>query len=232
MCKNVKKLLVFFTLLLLFINCNNDSITENITQDESIIAFYPFNKNANDVSGNNNHGEVKEAILTSDRFGKADCAYLFDGINDYISIQNYQNFNNLDSFTITAWIYPMDFSHLGCIVSKVDPNRDFDLKLYYDRLSLEFYNNQTYYVCRMDNQLPINEWIFVAGTWNGSELKIYINGEHIKTSDFSGYSPAWTGTKLQIGKLSEIEAFAGKIDDLCIYNIELNEFEILKIYLN
>lgn len=51
---------------------------------QGLIAWYPFNGNANDESGNNYHGIVNGASLTSDRFGNPDKAYSFNGISDYI----------------------------------------------------------------------------------------------------------------------------------------------------
>jgi hypothetical protein len=215
--------LLFFVSILIGV-CSSQDL------QDSLIAHYSFDGNANDMSGNENHGIVDGAILTDDRDGIQNSAYIFDGMDDYISIQNYENFNNLSAFTITGWIYPMDFSSYGCIISKVLPNRDFDLKLYNGRLSLEFYNNFQYYVCRMDDQLPLDTWTFITGIWDGNNLKIYINSDHIKTSDFSGFSPAWTGTVLQIGRQSGIEAYNGKIDEVRIYKRVLSEEEIQLLY--
>ncbi len=50
---------------------------------QGLVAYYPFNGNANDQSGNGNNGTVFGAILTLDRFGNSNSAYSFDG-NDYI----------------------------------------------------------------------------------------------------------------------------------------------------
>ena len=52
--------------------------------NNGLVAYYPFNGNANDESGNGNDGTVNGATLTTDRFGNTDQAYSFDG-NDYIS---------------------------------------------------------------------------------------------------------------------------------------------------
>jgi hypothetical protein len=56
--------------------------------NDGLVAYYPFNGNANDKSGNGNHGTVHGATLTEDRFGNADSAYNFDGVYDYIEIKN------------------------------------------------------------------------------------------------------------------------------------------------
>lgn len=44
-----------------------------------LTAYYPFNGNANDASGNGNNGTVNGATLTADRFGNANSAYRFNG---------------------------------------------------------------------------------------------------------------------------------------------------------
>jgi hypothetical protein len=49
-----------------------------------LVGWWPFNGNANDESGNNNNGTVNGATLTNDRFGNANKAYAFDGVNDKI----------------------------------------------------------------------------------------------------------------------------------------------------
>ena len=46
-----------------------------------LVAYYPFNGNANDESGNGHHGTVMGATLTSDRFGRPNKAYHFNGLS-------------------------------------------------------------------------------------------------------------------------------------------------------
>ena len=55
---------------------------------EGLVGFYPFNGNANDISGNGNHGEVFGSQLTFNHKGEKDSAYLFDGDMSYIKIPN------------------------------------------------------------------------------------------------------------------------------------------------
>jgi len=56
------------------------------TVTEGMIAYYPFNGNANDESNKGNNGTVHGAQLAKDRFGKDNSAYIFNGEDDYISI--------------------------------------------------------------------------------------------------------------------------------------------------
>ena len=61
---------------------------------DGLVAHYPFNGNANDASTNSNDGTVNGATLTTDRFGNANSAYSFDGVDDDINCGN----SNINSF--------------------------------------------------------------------------------------------------------------------------------------
>ena len=52
-----------------------------------LVGYWPFCGNANDESGNGNNGTVNGATLTEDRFGNANAAYDFDGVDDFIYTQ-------------------------------------------------------------------------------------------------------------------------------------------------
>ncbi len=53
--------------------------------NKGLVAYYPFNGNAEDESGNGNDGEVKGATLAKDRYGVEGKAYRFDGVKDFIN---------------------------------------------------------------------------------------------------------------------------------------------------
>ena len=79
------------------------------------VAYYPFSGNANDVVGILN-GTVSGATLTTDRFGNANSAYSFDGINDFISTANVAT-NQTDNWSMSAWVKPASISQVnGTIV--------------------------------------------------------------------------------------------------------------------
>ena len=68
------------------------------------MAYYPFNGNSIDESGNGNDGTVNGATLTIDRFGNANGAYSFDGVNDYIEVINSVSLNPDTQITMSAWV--------------------------------------------------------------------------------------------------------------------------------
>ncbi len=96
--------------------------------NDGLAAYWSFDGNANDGSGNGNNGTVYGASLTSDRFGTANSAVSFDGVNDFISFSDVMD-NSWDNvfagqdkgFTISAWIRPNELfttPYHGAIVSK------------------------------------------------------------------------------------------------------------------
>ncbi len=82
-------------------------------------AYYPFNGNANDASGNNNHPVFNNASITSDRFGNANSAYHFNGIYQYMRIRNHPSLNFGNQISISVWVRPTGFYYDICHASQV-----------------------------------------------------------------------------------------------------------------
>lgn len=81
-----------------------------------LVAYYPFNGNANDESGNGNNGTIYRATLTVDKLGKANSAYNFNG-SSFIELA----FNNLPTGgserTVSTWAKLDTGTPIGAIVS-------------------------------------------------------------------------------------------------------------------
>lgn len=69
---------------------------------KGLVAYYPFDGNADDESGNNYHGTIhNNAATTADRFYNKQSAYYFDGVNQYIE---YPKFGLDDARTFSGWV--------------------------------------------------------------------------------------------------------------------------------
>jgi hypothetical protein len=79
-----KKNLLFTAIAILGFTAITLAQVPSYVPTNGLIGYWPFNGNANDESGNNNNGTVNGATLTNDRFGNANKAYAFDGVNDKI----------------------------------------------------------------------------------------------------------------------------------------------------
>ncbi len=73
----------------------------NTLLKNGLVAYYPFNGNANDVSGNNLNGEIINAILTSNRNNNGNSAYYFNGQSS-IEISNNSKLNT-SGVTYSVW---------------------------------------------------------------------------------------------------------------------------------
>ncbi len=202
--------------------------------DAGLVAYYPFNGNANDESGNGNNGEVSGAVLTVDRFGDSSSAYAFDGIKDFINFGNSTDFNFTDSCTFSLWINP-DKVQAGRILNKWVNGQEDKQIFYLSERRLRFYLH-----CCSDTVLPsnstidLNKWTHIILVYDGNEQKIYIDGIEDASNErvgniansignlYAGYNP---------DRSSEGEyPFSGKIDDIRIYNRALSEAEIQELY--
>lgn len=87
-------------------NYNKDSL------EQSLVAYYPFNGNADDQSGNGHNGVLHGATLTADRFGNPNSAYEFNGIDDHMSVI-VNELKNADCWTISLWVDAYDLNGGG-----------------------------------------------------------------------------------------------------------------------
>jgi hypothetical protein len=88
------------------INTSGSSLPTNLKND--LVAYYPFNGNANDESGNNNHATVYNARLTADRFGRPNSAYSFSPADRSSIIPGILNTSMVNSFTYSVWVKPLN----------------------------------------------------------------------------------------------------------------------------
>ena len=197
--------------------------------DKGLICRYPFNGDMNDESGYGFNGSANEGVLTTDKFGNSNRAYRLDGLNDYISASK-TSYLLLDKFTCSSWIYldavPSDANIGSTIVKKYGGMYDgFFFSVNNDmKLQLRMHNGTTSYNFVSSNALTIGQWCFVAATYDGGKIKLYLNNNLECEQSFSGL--LWnTNQDFSIGNL-----FQGVIDNVRIYNTDLQASEISSIY--
>jgi hypothetical protein len=238
-----------FTLLL--VNIANAKI------NDGLVAFYPFNSNANDQSGYGNHCSVNGATLTIDRFGNSNSAYKFDGVNDYLDCGNPNSLKITGPITISAWIEVDGYStdNQG-IVAKYDGplnQRSYNLHINNQlRACGTDVLNAAGFIVSTDGEavagcsshqtylsgttaLSTTKWTHVVGVFNpNNSMDIYIDGilnAHTNTDIISDIYDSTA--KLIIGCQYSLEAknlFKGTIDDVRIYNRALTSSEIIELY--
>jgi hypothetical protein len=210
---------------------NQGTLYESLNKD--LVAYYPFDDNANDESGNNHHGIVHGATLTTDRFGNENSAYSFNGVDTYIDLANTDTLNMFSGFTLTAWVNFTDNNYNGgsiggSIVSKhinYYPN-GFTMSVYNSNVYLAT-NNSSYFISTSETYND-GTWHLFTGVYNGTSLSIYVDGV-LKVSDSASYTTG-NDMNIRIGADSELSFFNGKIDDVRIWDRALSKNEILSLY--
>jgi len=192
----------------------------------NLVAYYPFNGNADDASGNGYHGIVTGATPCADRFGHANSAYSFPGVNDHIEVP--------DSPTATTYV---DFSAWvrldsdegdrdgGDILKKGDYLVDQTYHIYVrDETHLpgvSVYVGGQKYAAESSEGLQLHEWTHIRGVYDGigtdAGLTLYVDGDSVDYAPVSGVlyqndDSLWIG----IDYLNSLSAWEGSIDDVWI----------------
>lgn len=224
--------------------------------NDGLVLYFPFNGNANDESGKGYNGIVYGATLTADRFGNPNSSYGFDGIDDYIEVINNPDINPGNAITISAWykyssfvgdgnnsiidkgvgsyVYPYYQYHLGISDrTYTDQNGKSDPGI----IKFELSPNNTLVSNHSDvNALDYNNWCHIASVFDGSTMKLYLNGILLRIEDAIGTLQD-NGRNLIIGSFSNQSSMPpgrnhftkGSIDDIRIYNRALSEPEIKQL---
>lgn len=211
---------------------------------DSLVGWWPFNGNANDESGNGNDGTVNGATLSSDRIGSLNSAYEFNGISDFMAINNLSNYK-YKPFTVSCWVNSYSLDTVNSDGGRVIIGREEYGTYYNGSLMLynyqigSIYNNLAYYTgnkCYYSNfNFSINNWVNVAYTLNNDDSIIfYVNGKEISKSKIisSSYwhTPFLIGAGNGPNKVGNRFFWHGKIDDIGVWGRVLDSTEIQNLY--
>jgi hypothetical protein len=179
------------------------SFTSHLIQEVSVanlVAFWKFNGNADDSSGNGHNGALKTGWtgpgnapvdgntlpkLVADRFGRSNMAYDF---NNGATVEvPYDASLNPQSFTISCW---MKRHGTNCNNYFFSLNRwnGYKFQLQCNNfLFLTFHADNGYHdVDDNPGVVPDEEWTFVAVSYTNGTMKFYINKDLVKTAEVTG----------------------------------------------
>ncbi len=219
-----------FTLLLIsaISQMLNAQIPSYIPKD-SLVGWWPFNGNANDESGNGNHGTVNGATLTTDRNGSANSSYEFNG-GANISLSSIPTIGSQD-FTIAGWIKTNNTSATKGIACW-GQDKPWQGTYFYitnsGYLKFDFaYNGGP----QSTTFIADNTWHFVCITCVSGLVQLYLDGKTTGTA--LSMSPNISGSNKALGACivnSGSNNFIGKLDDIGIWNRALDSNEIKSIF--
>jgi len=244
------------------ISCKKDSSctctcppVDNEKTDSTLIAWYTFDNDVLDHSGNNNNVIFNTASLTSGKEGIEKTAYSFDGIDSYMEVANSASLD-VSQISIFALVKPNGFYQNTChqnrIISKGSNDYDhgrinigFDDAEYYNYNGCDqpVQNNfETFYGSYGDgvnatgarnsnDYVKTNQWYSIVYTFDGTYSKLYVNG--ILVSQIAGHTTFDANTNsLFIGRNQDPNYpyyFNGIIDEIKIYKRAINATEVAEL---
>ncbi len=174
--------------------------------------------------------------------GKYGKAFSFDGTNDYINVPHQTSLNVGSAFSISLWVKGdlsqyssdkhftiVDKSHRSTesspywsgwtIQGRIDSNPG--------KVGFALGNGSTFYGVGSQSSILDGQWHHLAGTFDGTYLKFYVDGILQGTAAFSGSVANNTGA-LNIGRWAYggTRYFHGLVDEVGYYNYSLNAAEI------
>jgi len=218
-----------------------DSIQNIVTSLQSpvssqdLVAYYSFDGTAQDMSGWGNHGTVNGATLTTDRDGNANSAYSFDG-NDWMTMPLYslQGLSGMTKGSFSSWAY---FTTNGqeAIIDKTTTGTKNYFQLIKDsnnKLRLLMDNPSTTSINMTSSAtLTLNTWHHCSVVWDGSSVKMYVNGILENSANIAADIDV-NSVAVLLGKVENNTAFLnGKLDDVRTYSRALSDAEIQALYL-
>jgi hypothetical protein len=159
----------------------------------------------------------------------------FDGTGDEVDFSSSTFGTGLSNFSVSAWAKFDGSSVYECIAS-VDGvgGRVWQLFQWSSNRGLAFqlFNNSgTGAVTPVNSFINAsNTWYHVVGTYDGSNIRLYVNGNLEATVAQTGTVRASTAENLKIGSNGYNEDLEGNISNVSLYNKALTQAEIIRLY--
>lgn len=232
----MKKTILTLTSLVLI------TLTASAQLSNGLIAHYMLDGNGADSSGNGHHGTVMGATSTANLKNQSNKAMQFSSTSDYIDVPNSAALHPTSGITVAAWVYINAFN-------PTSPNASDIIKKGYDDNATGCYllrysggSKKAYFRIRFSDgttsaplstsTLSTGQWYHLLGSYDGSTMKMYVNGT-LEASEAVSKTMTSNTDQLRIGRNIDVSwpyPVNGKIDDVRIYNRALKESEIDQLY--
>jgi hypothetical protein len=206
------------------------------------VAQGPRAVNARDISGNGNHGVLNGSTTVDDWVNDIPSnttasvySLDFDGVDDYVEIPDASELD-VTNISLSYWVKFDTLANVGTISKREQFNIDY---AYSSGLNG---SNQIFFGVSTDGvntttvttaAVSVNTWYHVVGTYDGSDVKIYLNGVESSSASETG-SIHNSSISLKIGATNDPAAafLNGKISDVRLYSDALTSDEVTYIHTN
>lgn len=193
-----------------------------------LVGYWPFNGSAKDATPYSHNGTVTGAVLVTDKQGRADSAYSFNGSGQYIDAGP-NPITGASPFTLAAWIDTTQVSRYSGALTIGASGSGASAYIgtvntaqigTSDSIGGGFYGSNV-----GSGITTTGQWVHVALTFDGTTGTMYVNGTATNTFPFT---PSLSGASLRIGRIGSDTTydFSGSIDDVRLYNRALSAAEV------
>ncbi len=180
-----------------------------------------------DGSGRGNNGTISGATRTpSGRFGSG---LTFDGVNDWVTVPDSASLDLSTRATLEAWVFPTALGSAwrtvlikeqpGQLVYALYANNDLLRPSGHLFTTGDLWSNGS-------TQLQLNAWSHLAMTWDGTTQRLFVNGNQVASRALTGTLPNSTGVLRFGGNAVWSEWFAGRLDELRVYDRALTQADV------
>lgn len=212
-----------------------------------LVAHYPFDGNAMDMSGHENHGSSFGVTSTTNRYGLPGRALHFGGIDasQAVHVPNSPSLQFSNAMSISMWFKGESRRGMARRRTGVSDNssvqhlfaKDYDngpmagCIVYQQNGSTTLALTNSSVGVGVDCPINLNEWHHVVYVITNTNMKIYLDGRYIGGREENTSFTIANNRDLWFGRLrDEWYPFSGSLDDIRIYNRELSRFEVAALY--
>jgi hypothetical protein len=216
----------------------NDSFTVNNSSFPGEVASYSLDEGTgttvNDSSTNNNKGTTANTTWAAGEYGNA---LKFTGAtNSMATISNSSSLALTTGLTLEAWVNPstLNSPDAGWCAAVAKDHQNSNNDVAYALYAANGNGTPPALHLLIGNQdvglqgtsvLTLNTWTFLTGTYDGTTMRLYVNGSQVSTKSKTG-NITTTTDPLRLGGDWSGEMFTGLIDNVRIYNRALSASEI------
>lgn len=211
---------------------------------KGLIAHYKFNRDPAkdsliifDASSYRNHGEIYGGVsYTEDRYGNGCSALWFDG-RGYVSVPSSNSLKKPEqAFSAVVWFKlakGADFFRQWITICCKSDSADEtpESPQYRMQATAQTVSINTEFTENFIPQLSYNVWYFYAYTYDGSYVRVFLDGNFVYEYAYSG-SLVPNDMPLEIGRdlPGGLEFYFGAMDDLRLYDRALSGPELLQLF--
>lgn len=200
--------------------------------DAKLLGYWSFDQEdgVKDLSGNGHDGIIHGNPQYVD--GKIGEALEFNGISDYVAIPHDIAISEFNAMSMAAWIQPKKHGAWVAVIEKgVHENWSYGFFIEPDgTLSFEVSTgpNNNLVCCVGDVALQLNEWYHIFGSYDGENVRAYVNGKLEGVMRGSDVVHVTEGLPLTVGSRNGQNHFTGLVDELTLWDEAITVVESME----